>query len=93
MNTTTALAAVTVTDTGDTFHEMTWTFRGRTYWACSDGRVRYQEHEGAREVTARAGLDLSSVDWRLSHAAYMAGVHALVLDWLLAHHGGTHAAA
>lgn len=86
---------VSVVDTLDDFYELAWEFRGRTYWACADGRVRYAEDPGVtREVTARASLDLDlDVDWRLGRRAYAAECHRRIVDWLVTHHHGTYATA
>lgn len=86
-----SVAGVVVTDTGDEFYELSWIFRGRTHWACADGRVRYLRGAGSQEITAPAGLDLSTVDWRLGQAAYLEEITARVHYWLVVHQGGTYA--
>ena len=79
------VAQVSIRDTGDEFYFYTWDFRGRTYWACDDGRVRYVENGAESETTARARLDLSQ--WsaaRNNEAVWAEEIRA----WLVAHHSG-----
>ena len=79
------VAQVSIRDTGDEFYFYTWDFRGRTYWACDDGRVRYVESGAESETTARARLDLSQ--WSASRdneAVWAEEIRA----WLVAHHSG-----